>query len=71
MLGQKMGVEAPFHDGGASNPLVSPEAARVELARLESDKAFADSLLDIRHPMHLTNTQRHSSLQKVAYGKRS
>lgn len=71
MLGQKMGVEAPFHDGGASNPLVSPEAARVELARLSSDKAFVDSLLDTRNPLYQVNTRKHAELQKVAYGKRS
>jgi hypothetical protein len=69
MLGQKMGVEAPFHDGGLSSPLVSPESARVELARLATDKSFVDSLLDTRNPLHQVNTRKHAELQKVAYAK--
>lgn len=70
MIGSKIGQEADFHDGGASNPLVSPEAARVELAKMDADKAIVDSLMNPRDPMHLVNMQRRAALQKVGYGKK-
>lgn len=70
VLGERFGGEAPFREGGAAgSPFSSPEAARVELERLSSDKAFQDSLLDPKHLMHGTNSRKHSDLMKLAYAK--
>jgi hypothetical protein len=71
VLGERMGVEAPFRDGAPSlSPFANPESARVELARLSGDKAFVDSLLNPKDPMHAVNTRKHADLQKVAYAKK-
>jgi hypothetical protein len=70
MLGAGMGVEAPFRDGApGAGGVNSPEAARVELAKLAGDKAFADSLMDPRNSMHHVNMTKHQDLMKLAYGK--
>jgi hypothetical protein len=68
ILGERLG-EARNLDGEGNNGFGSPEQARVEIARLQNDKAFQDSLLDVRDPMHAVNSRKWSDLQKVAYGK--
>lgn len=70
VIGSKMG-EGRFVEGagGGDTSTSSPEAARVEIGKLSADKAFQDSLLDPRNPMHAANTRKWSELQRVGYGK--
>jgi hypothetical protein len=70
VLGERMGVEAPFRDGSPSDIFSTPESARVELAKMSGDKAFVDSLMNPKDPMHAVNTRKHSDLQRIAYAKR-
>ncbi|UDL89839.1 hypothetical protein LGH82_33210 [Mesorhizobium sp. PAMC28654] len=71
VLGERMGVEAPFRDGAPSiSPFSNPEGARVELAKMSGDKAFVDSLMNPKDPMHAVNTRKHSDLQRIAYAKK-
>ncbi|MDP2619903.1 MAG: hypothetical protein Q8P46_06955 [Hyphomicrobiales bacterium] len=72
-IGSRIGGEAPFRGddrGGGFDAVSTPEMARVELAKLQGEKGFQDSLLDIHDSMHAVNTARYRKLQEVAYGKR-
>lgn len=69
-IGAKIGGEGRFIAGEGGGSVNTPEAARVEIASLSADKAFQDSLLDAKHPLHAANTTKWRELQVKAYGKR-
>jgi hypothetical protein len=69
-IGRNLGTQAPGNSGNApaaSGGMLTPEQARAEIARLQRDPTFRDSLFDKRHALHVQNVERQSQLFAMAY----
>lgn len=61
-------VEAKGSYEGAFDIPQDAEAAEAELARIQSNPAFVESLFDHSHPLYRANSARRDQLMRAAYG---